>query len=362
MAKGNAASRQNARNFGLAIQFMSSYFSHHWDVNTGRIPKGWKIPLTNVSFESYIDKGSRLIRSMNLSEPISNMTETIAVMGTQAAIIQSLRRAAKGNITKARKRFLNQTGLDYDSMGKRILAQHEKYGIEENGIFGRYFSNTHLWDDLEAKKAFSTAVYNDVRATQFFGPDSTSWPTWAGDPRGMSRFIFKYMGYGFSAMSNYLLPVMQSLGRGDIERVSAAGALIMVNALVDPMRKLARGEEPDLSPASLLSSGIINSGMGGILVDTALRANNAIRLFEMNSGDRFKYSRAMINSAPETMLIELSKVIGMGLTANPNKADIQRAIKLFFPFADIMPLRPLEYDLLDKLNIPERNKEFVFGD
>lgn len=362
MSKANAASRKNARNFGLAIQFMSTYFGRHWDASTNRIPKGWRIPATDISFESYIDKGGRAIRSLNLSDPISNITETVAVMGTQAAIIQSLEAAAKGTITIARKRYLNQLGLDYDAMGKRILKQQEKYGEVESGTFGRTFANTHLWDDIEAKNTFSTAVFGDVRATQFFGPDTTSWPTWAGDPRGPSRFLFKYMGYSFTAMSNFLLPAMQSLGRGDFERMSTIGALIAINALVDPLRKLARGEEPDLDPSALLAGGIINSGMGGILVDTALRFNNFAHIFDMGVGDRFKYSRSLMNSAPEVMLSDLARVIGMGLTANPNKADVKRAVKLFAPFLDVPLIRPLETQIIENLNIPKRNTETVFGD
>jgi hypothetical protein len=362
MAKGNAAARKNARNFGLAIQFMNTFFSRHWDANTNRIPKGWRIPYTDISFESYIDKGGKVIRSLNLSDPISNITETVAVMGTQAAIIQSLEAAAKGTIKGSRKRYLSQLGLDDDAMGKRILKQQEKYGEVEGGTFGRTFANTHLWDDIEAKNTFTTAVFGDVRATQFFGPDTTSWPTWAGDPRGPSRFLFKYMGYSFTAMSNFLLPAMQSLGRADFERMSVIGAIIAINALVDPLRKISRGEEPDLSPESLLAGGIINSGMGGILVDTALRFNNFAHIFDMGVGDRFRYSRSLMNSAPEVMLTDLAKVIGMGLTANPNKADVKRAVKLFAPFLDVPLVRPLETEIIDNLDIPKTNKESVFGD
>lgn len=82
----------------------------------------------------------------------------------------------------------------------------------------------------------------------------------------------------------------------------------------------------------------------------------------MGVGDRFKYSRSLMNSAPEVMLSDLARVIGMGLTANPNKADVKRAVKLFAPFLDVPLIRPLETQIIENLNIPKRNTETVFGD
>lgn len=348
-SKNNALARKATRDVGKAIQMQMYFHSRDSNFNGKSMPKSFKIPFTNWSIEAGIDRVAKLMKIWSLSDPIASMVETISTMSTHYAVANALRRNAKGKLSKKGLNYLNQMGIDPNNeIGRSILNQINTHGYKKGGY---EMVNTHLWTDLAAKREFDTAVFGDVSATIFNGPDANSWPVYAGDPRGIMRYMLKYMGWGFSAMSNVLIPVMQSTGRGDFERLTVLAGMVSLSAMVDPLRKAARGEEPDLDPMTLLYGGIINSGFLGPISDMVGRVSYMSGAGSKAPGDRFRYSRGLITSAPETMTWAVVQVLGMVLAGDPNRKDIQSAIKLFFPYADVIWLRYLENEILKNQNL-----------
>jgi hypothetical protein len=310
---------------------------------------------TDFSVEGVIDKAARFQQIWNMSGPMQDISETMATLGTTAAIIDGIRRASRGKLSKSGRMYLAQMGIDPESkMAARILKQFEDHGQRINGS---YVANSGNWKDLEAKRFFDTAVWSDVKATIFSGPDIASWPMWLGDPRGNIRFITKFMGYSFTAVNNFLIPLAQSLQRGDMHRLSTAAVLVAISSLVEPLRKIGRGEEPDLDPTNMLMGGIANSGILGAYLDVILRANAMANFIPTAKADRFRYTRGLMNSGPEALLTDLAKIIGMAATGDINKNDLNRSAKLFLPFTDIYPLRALRYQAVEDLEIPQRRSK-----
>lgn len=357
MSKGNALAKQQVNNFGKAIQMQMYFMSRDANFSGNSIPNGLKIPFTNWSLQAGVHRLNRFMQMWSLSGPIASMTETISTMSTQYAINDALRRHSKGILSKKGLAYLHQLGINPDStIGKRIAYELKEHGLRKNGY---QFSNTHLWESKEAKQVYDTAVFGDVSATIFNGPDAASWPVYLGDPRGISRFMFKYMGWGFSATSNFLIPILQATGRADFEKLSVMAAMVMLSSMIDPLRKIARGEEPDLDPMNLLWGGIINSGVLGTTTEIIGRSAYMMGVTPPSYGDRFKYSRGLISSAPETMSYEMFKLFGMAITGDTNKQDLQRGIKLIAPFLDTIWMRPAEYGVLNELDIPEKRTKSV---
>jgi hypothetical protein len=297
---------------------------------------------------------ARLQSVWNLNAPMADMTMTIATMGTQASIIDALRLAQRGKLTPRRRMFLAQSGIDPNSkIGKSILEQMDTY---KERLSGSWLANVHLWKDPEAVRAFSQAVYKNVKGAIFGGPNPATWPLALGDPRGFSSSLFKFAGYGFTAINNYLIPTIQGAQRGELDRIATLAMMVMISSSVEPLRAIGRGKKPDVDPGHLLIGGITNSGIFGTYLDLYSRANYWADIFPFSKADRFKYSRGLLNSAPESMFLDMAKITGMLVNGDLNQRDISTAIKsTLFPL-DAYYMKPVTRKFVESLGLPEKRQ------
>jgi hypothetical protein len=266
--------------------------------------------------------------------------------------MDAIRLSTKGQLTKKGARFLAQSGIDVtSSMGKRIQKQMETHSQK---LSGSRLSNVHLWDDAGAAKAFSDAVYKNVKGSIFGGPNPATWPMWAGDPRGRGASLMKFMGYGFTAIHNYLIPTLQGVSRGEVDRLSTMMMMVMISSSVEPLRAIGQGRKPDLDAAHLLVGGIMNSGILGTYADLYNKANYWADIFPHSKADRFKYTRGLLSSAPEALLVNLSKTAGMLVNADVNKKDVSMILKTMFPLSDAYYMKPVTRKFVESLQIPEK--------
>lgn len=351
--KANAAFRREARNMALATETTLAFYGKSWNVASGDVlPKSFRLLGLDIPAEHYMDVIARIQSVWNLSAPMADMTLTIGSMSAQAAIMDALRLSTKGKLTKKGARFLAQSGIDPNSaIGKSIVRQMEAHSQK---LSGSRLANTQLWNDPVAAKAFSDAVYRNVKGTIFGGPNPATWPMWAGDPRGRGASLMKFMGYGFTAIHNYLIPTMQGVSRGEVDRLSTMAMMVMISSTVEPLRAIGQGRKPDLDPKHLLVGGLMNSGILGTYADLYNKANYWADIFPHSKTDRFKYTRGLLNSAPEKLLIEGSKLTGMLVNADVNKKDITTILKTMFPMSDAYYMKPVTRKFVESLKIPEK--------
>lgn len=354
MSNGNARFRQDARDLALGIETVIAYFGQ-------RMPQSLDYTLPMDFLESSTDIAARAMSIFNMSSIFTDTFQAVAATATQSRLIRDLRAWKGGTLTRAAQEQLQVLRLNPDELikvgdknvklGESILQQYEQHGEE---LSGGYLMNWHDWDHVETKRLFQSFVKKEVKSVIFSGNNIASFPQGV-NPNDIGSAFLTYMGYSFNATANFLLPFAQ---RPDFNKLQGLGAMTAMGMLIDPLRKIADGKDPELEPGVLIKKGVLNAGWGGILVDGFNRINATWDFVPSLQVDKFRDKNAgeLLLGAPGSLAVDALKVAASTINGEFNEKDTKMA-KGMTPLLNVIYLRQPFNAAIESLNLPKNRAQ-----
>jgi hypothetical protein len=176
-------------------------------------------------------------------------------------------------------------------------------------------------------------------------------PLWAND--GIMPLIMQFHKWGFSVMNRWVLPTMQ---RPDATKLTGLVFMYGLGMMVDPIRRLARGEEFKMDDNAWALNALSNSSLGGWQLDTLEMLNALVGgVLLPNKNDR-KQNLTMggiIGGAAGGIADDAFRLINGMVTGNISQADVKKGIALL-PAANAVYLRALVAKFASGLDLPEK--------
>ncbi len=344
LSKNNARFRQQAMDIGIGIETMQAFTSQKFDLNSNLM-----MPMNYV--ERLAENAAKAMGVLNLSSVWSDAFAHIAATSSQSRILRDLVEASAGKLDKKYLQQLLKLGINPNSdVAKRIMQQFKEHGEE---LSGAYLPNWQLWTDTEAKRVFQGAIKKEVKSTNFNGGALASQPVGV-DNNGLSGSMMMYLGWGLNATANYMLPALQKM---DTNKATGIAMMMAVSSLVQPLREIADGKEPDLDPANMFKRAIISSGVLGTYGDIFNRINSMGNIIPSMRVDRFKHTRNLFTFAPESLIHDFVSVFGAVANGEMNKTDMKKLQRLV-PLTNLIYLRQFMNSLIEDSDLPNnRPKE-----
>ncbi len=344
LGKSNARFRQQAMDIGIGIETMQAFTSQKFDLNSNLM-----MPMNFV--ERLAENAAKSMGVLNLSSVWSDAFAHIAATSSQSRILRDLADASMGKLDKKYLQQLLKLGINPEGdVAKRIMSQFKEFGEE---LSGAYLPNWHLWTDSEAKRVFQGAIKKEVKSTNFNGGSLASQPVGV-DNNGLSGSMMMYLGWGLNATANYMLPALQKM---DTNKATGIAMMMAVSSLVQPLREIADGKEPDIDPANMFKRAIISSGVLGTYGDIFNRINSMGNIIPSMRVDRFKHTRNLFTFAPESLIHDFVSVFGAVANGEMNKTDMKKLQRLV-PLTNLIYLRQFMNSLIEDSDLPNnRPKE-----
>ena len=321
--------------------------------------KDYELPMGTL--ERVAEGSASAMGIANFTTMWSDMCNAISATASTSRILRDLQSYVDGTLSKNYEAQLGILGLNDKGLAERILAQYKQYGEE---LSGGYLANFQAWgtkavDEASTKEALAmkdimqNAIRQEVRSTIFQGKNIASYPSGL-NPGGISQSFLMYMGWMFTATMNYSIPMFQRL---DPNKIMGAAAMMSVGMLVNPLRQISRGEEPETDPAKLIWGGILNSGVGGIPVDLFNKANAIGGIFPDIVVDRYKgKGLELLAGMPGTMIDTTLNLAGQAKNNEWNKADLKK-VKRIIPLVEALWIKKFTNDYIDTLDLPETRSQ-----
>lgn len=285
-----------------------------------------------------------------------NTLQKITAKIADSEIMRMMHRFKEGKLKPKEKERLLMSGLDPEKWADRFIKGFEEAGADKNGL-GGYNSHYYYWGDIEAANKMARALKRQVRAT-ILKRDIQSAPLALNDPIYGLLSLFK--GWGFEALNRYTLPMMQ---RPDGQKLFGMMLMLSMGALVDPLRRIARGEnawEEGTTSKQMFWSALVNSGVLGVLTDGVENLNvmSSGRLLKNYQSDKYRergFAGAFLGPAAG-MADDLGRVLTMLARRDYNENDIKKAARLF-PYTNIWQLRGLVNKAIESWGLPKTMRE-----
>ncbi|MEQ8782507.1 MAG: hypothetical protein RIE06_22810 [Roseibium album] len=160
--------------------------------------------------------------------------------------------------------YLGKLGID-EGMATRIADQIEKYGIQENGIWGL---NLRAWDDGNARRVMGAALAKEADGG-VVTPGIADKPLWARGNAGKLALQFK--SFGLAAHQRILISRLQGNPKHLAEFLVFGTALGM---MVSYLKYIERGDfdEADRlieNPGLWVTDGFDRTGIASVLMDAS---------------------------------------------------------------------------------------------
>lgn len=338
--KANKLLQQQAADLALGVELDRALLDIAFQSSTD-----FELPLNFI--ERQAGNAASAMGIANLSNLWSDKWTRIASTASTSRLLRDARAFVDGSISKGAKHQLAIVGLNDVSIAKRIVAMDDKFG---QSLSGGRLANWNDWTDREIRDIFQGAVKQEVRSTVFSGKNIANYPTTFENPNGLSSAFLVYMGWMFNATANYTIPLLQ---RFDPNKVMGITAMIAAGSLVDPLRKISRGEEPELEPFTLFKKGILNSGVGGLFVDTFNKANAVGDIIPSLQVDRYKGKGFELAAGMPGTLVDVGlNFAGQAANNEWNRSDLKK-LKRVIPLLEAFYFRKFTNDFIDSLNIPK---------
>jgi hypothetical protein len=348
--KDSEALREAAPHIHMALQDVQNSVS---DRNFGS--------MTNP----YLNMGKIVNSLEHISHSSSNFTGTAYVdnylqrmtaSATQSKIMQILYDFTKGSMRERDGLYLRKYGIDPEKWAKRMVYAHKQVKTGKTKL-GGYISGFWKWEDHEASNVFGDAVFRTVNDTQLHAGLADS-PFWTDDNGivGIMGSIFKgFSGWGFASVNRYFIPLLQ---QPDSEKMVGMMMMLASGAMIDPIRRIARGEEPipeKMTPKQFFWSAFNNSGVFSFFA-------NDLATIDMLTGnhflpnmrsDKFKdRTRAGILGPSWQTGNKIINVLDAMATGEFNENDAKKAVSML-PFANAIWLRGMENKLIESVHLPK---------
>lgn len=157
---------------------------------------------------------------------------------------------------KTEQAYMAFLGIDED-MASRIAKQFQKYGMEEDGIYG---ANARLWDDVAAQRAWAAALNKDVDRT-IITKGVADTPLWMKTNWG--RLLFQFKSFGLASHQRVLIAGLQERPQRLAEQMVFATSLGM---LISYLKYIERGDYEEANrflknPGLWVANGLDRSGI-----------------------------------------------------------------------------------------------------
>ena len=349
MSKNNAKFRQQAQDMAIGIETLSAFNFSKYDFGQDMsMPMNW--------MERISGGAAKAMGVLNGTSVWTDAWQHVAATGSLGRTIRDLQAFKAGKLDDSSLRRLLNLRIDPKSeTASMMLEQFAKHGEVIND---GYLTNFHLWGSEEgitnaklirdAKRLLEGATKKEVGSTIFTGANIASYPI-VGEASGWMGSFLMYMGWGFNATANYTIPLFQKF-----EGKRWGGALMMmaISAVVDPLREIAAGREPELDPEMMFKRALLNSGVMGTFGNSFNLVNSMGNIFPGARLDRFRYTRGMSNFIGERTLQDLASLVGMVANNEYNKKDWKRLVRNV-PLMNLIWNRKIVNDYIDSLDLPE---------
>lgn len=220
------------------------------------------------SIDMYGDEALRYFGQLSLGTPITNTAKLLSGTMGQNRILGTIEDFMNGKLTRNSKKVkeIAALGLDVDNDIPRIWSEFNKHG-EKYGK-NAYFSDYSAWDPVVREKMASAV--STVADSAIITPKKGDIPTFFQDNE-LGRTIFQFKSF-LSAATNKM--TIKGLQEKDSRVLSGLVALTGLGMLSQAAKEALSGknffEDFDEKPASKVMSGVLSSGVLGLMTTSAL--------------------------------------------------------------------------------------------
>jgi len=339
------AFRKSAPSVHLALQdVLNGYADRNWSslnnpyLNMGKIVNSleWLAHAsTNFTGTNYID---------NLLQRITGAT-------VQSELMRILHAYKAGKMSDAEGIYIRKYGLNPKEWSDKMIAAFEQSGGGKTKL-GGYRSNFWLWKDMDASNEFSSAVFRGIKDTQIQAGIADS-PFWTDSPLG--SIIKGFLGWTFASLNRYVIP---SLQQPDARTLIGVTSMLATGALVSPLRRMARGEDPyppNMTDEQWLWQTVQDSGYFSWFMEPIAMANilSGDKLLGNLKNDRYTdRTRSGLLGPTWGTANRMADIIDAIASGEWNEADAKKAARMI-PFANATWTYWMSQKVIEGLNLPK---------
>lgn len=329
------------------------------EVLTGYHDKNWggsSIPYEPVGNRvvNGLEKLAHYSANLAGTNYIENFLQRVTANIAQAQIMRHVMAYKAGTLAEKDNLKLLRYGLDLKQWGDDFHEGWVQTGKDGNGL-GSFQSRYWEWQNLEAANKMSDTIFRITRDTVIRRGMGDA-PFWMDNPVFATIFTFK--GWNFASLTRYVLPMLQN----PTERNQLMGMVLMLSAggLVDPLRRITRGDEPFKDDDNLWWSAFSNSGIFSFFTDAIEDANIMTGGYLMKNlrNDRYQ-DRSFFGVAGGPVggiLEDIYHVAGMGASREWNQNDMNKMARLI-PAVQAWQFRGLMNKMVESMNLPQNRTE-----
>ena len=341
--------RNAAASVDLALSdVLNGYADRNWSMQTNPYLNLGKIANTLQSL-------AHLNTNFTLTNYLDNGLQHLAGGIVQSELMRILHAFSKGKMTDKEGLYIRQYGIDPKIWADRMIKASKEGGASTTKL-GGHNSMFWQWQDLEASNKFADAVYRGIQNT-IISRGIADAPFWADTIIG--RIINGFAGWTFASVNRYVVPSLQN---PDINKLGGVMMSLALGALVDPMRRLARGEDPipeNQTEEQQMFSAFQNSGyfsfFSTVLADANLLSGD--KLLGDLKNDKYKdRTRAGLLGPAWGTANRLFDVIGALASNEMNEADAKKMARMI-PFANASWTWLMSKTLIEHLGLPKTRAE-----
>lgn len=343
--KDSEALRKSAPSVHLGLQDMlNGYADRNWGMQTD--------PYLNLGrFVHGLESIAHANSNFTLTNYFDNGLQHITGAVTQSEFMRIMHDFKAGKMSKRDGIYIRKYGLDPEKWADRFIAAFKQDGGGKTKL-GGYQSNFWHWQDLEAANEMGSAVFRGIKDTQIQSGIADS-PFWSDSIMG--SIVKGFNGWMYASVNRYVIPSMQ---QPDAQKMLGVLFMLGTGALVDPMRRMARGEDPypeNVTDKQKMWSAISNSGYFSIFTQILADANvlTGDRLLDNLKNDKYKdRTRAGLLGPAWGTVNRMADIFGAAASGEWNKSDMNKAARMI-PFANASWTYWMSKKLTDSLDIPD---------
>jgi hypothetical protein len=335
---------QNAGHANLALNHVLSGF-------TDRNYAGSAQPYAPMgdSLVNGMERMAHLANNLAGTNQIENFFQQITASVVQSKVMRYLMDYKAGTLSDKNLQKLLVYGIDPEKWADRMIAGWKAAGSDENKL-GGYQSWFWKWADHEASNKMADVVYRGTKDT-IIRRGMFDAPFAMDDPILGTMFMFK--GWAMASMTRYLAPLLQ---RPDSEKLIGTVLMLSAGAMVTPLRRLVKGEEPFEDDDNMFWNAAVDGGVFSSITDTLETVNVLMggALLKDVKNDRYKNRTisGMLGGPIAGMGEDIAHIIRMMASGNYNQTDVNKMARLI-PFAQTWYLRGLSNKMVESMNIPK---------
>lgn len=348
--KDSEAVRKMAPHIHLALQDELNHFAdRNWSnemqpyINNGKIVGG-------------IEKIAHFSSMFDLVPQIDNGLQRINGGIVQSKFMEHLFEEMNGTLTPKDSLYMRKYGIDPKVWANRMTKAYKESGGFKAKL-GGFVSKSWEWQDLEAANLFNKAVFRGIQNTLLWKGMADS-PFFSDNIIGM--FFHTFTGWGYAAINRYLIPSMQHPDASLLLKMLWMGG---AGALVSPIRRISRGENPwpdNMSPAQHAYEAWNDSGLfslTGNLLNWANLMSDGKLLGELKN-DKFRNRmRTGIFGMSDVMSATMNRiqdVLGMA-KSGIDEQDMKAAARML-PITGAMYMHYMSDKMIESWNLPRNRR------